>query len=264
MKTLALSIVIPAYNEASTIPLLLDRICQVELIQDMSKEIIVVNDGSTDMTKLILQEYMSANPEMNIRYIEHVRNQGKGAAVQTGIAAASGDYLIIQDADLEYHPEDYNKLLKPVFVGGANVVYGSRFKDGNPHRVLFFMHRIGNRFLTLVSNIFTNLGLTDVHTCYKLFETPLIKSIPLQEKDFAFCPEVTAKIARIPNLRIYEVGISYYGRTYQEGKKIRWRDGFRAIYCMMKYNLFYRNRISPVQPFKVHSETRKVPVGKTL
>ena len=233
-----LSIIIPAYNEAATIGQLLNRVHSVELIRDINKEIIVVNDCSKDDTERAVQTFMNAHPDANIRYFRHKVNQGKGAALHTGIRQARGDYLIIQDADLEYDPREYNLLLPPMVEGFADVVYGSRFMGGNPHRILFFWHSIGNKFLTTLSNALTNLNLTDMETCYKLFRTPLIQGISLREKRFGFEPEVTAKIARIPGVRIYEVGISYFGRTYEEGKKIGWVDGFRAIYCILRYNLF--------------------------
>jgi glycosyltransferase involved in cell wall biosynthesis len=233
-----LSIVIPAYNEGSTIHLILDRIDEVRLIHNIQKEIIIVNDCSKDDTEESIQRYMAAHPHQNIVYYKHEVNQGKGAALHTGITKATGDYVIIQDADLEYDPEEYNLLIHPVFRGQADVVLGSRFLGGNSHRILFFWHSIGNKFLTMLSNMFTNLNLTDMETCYKMFRRPIIQSIQLKEKRFGFEPEVTARIARIPNIRIYEVGISYYGRTYAEGKKIGWKDGFRAIYCIIKYNLF--------------------------
>jgi glycosyltransferase involved in cell wall biosynthesis len=234
-----LSIVIPAYNEARTIHLILNRVAEVKLINDIEKELIIVNDCSTDATEQVLQEYINSHKELNIQYYKHEVNKGKGAAIHTGISKASGDYLIIQDADLEYDPEEYNLLLKPVIRGVADVVYGSRFMGGSPHRILFFWHTIGNKFvLTFLSNVFTNLNLTDMETCYKLFRTSIIQQIELKEKRFGFEPEVTAKIARVPKIRIYEVGISYYGRTYEEGKKIGWKDGVRAIYCILKYNLF--------------------------
>lgn len=233
-----LSIIIPAYNEGRTIHLILDKIKEVRLVGNVTSEIILVNDCSTDNTDAAIKGYMAANPGMNIQYLAHETNKGKGAALHTGIAKASGDYLIIQDADLEYDPQEYNDMLKPVLNGFADVVYGSRFAGANPHRILFFWHSIGNKFLTTLSNMFTNLNLTDMETCYKLFSTKVIQSIPLREKRFGFEPEVTAKIARVPKIRIYEIGISYYGRTYEEGKKIGWKDGFRAIYCILKYGLF--------------------------
>ena len=241
-KPTKLSIVIPAYNEAATIHLILDRIRVVELSENIAKEVIIVNDCSTDDTRAAIQSYMLRHPQLDIQYYEHAVNQGKGAALHSGIRQATGEYLIIQDADLEYDPAEYNDLLKPVLRGMADVVYGSRFSGGKPHRKLFFWHTIGNRFLTFISNVFTNLNLTDMETCYKLFRTDLIQALDLREKRFGFEPEVTAKIARVANVRIYEVGISYYGRTYEEGKKIGWRDGFRAIYCILKYNLFRRRK----------------------
>jgi len=210
----------------------------VRLVNDIEKEIIIINDCSSDTTAEAIKRYCEKNSSLNIHCCEHVVNKGKGAALHTGIAKATGDYIIIQDADLEYDPEEYNDLLQPVLKGNADVVYGSRFMGSNPHRILFFWHTIGNRMLTFLSNMFTNLNLTDMETCYKLFRTSLIKSIQLNDKRFGFEPEVTAKIARIPDVRIYEVGISYYGRTYKEGKKIGWKDGFRAIWCIFKYNLF--------------------------
>lgn len=233
-----LSIVIPAYNEGPTIHFILDKLQRVTLLNNIEKEVIIVNDCSRDNTKEAVKNYMAQNPSLNIQYFEHEVNKGKGAALHTGIQKATGEYLIIQDADLEYDPEEYNLLLKPVLDGFADVVYGSRFMGGNPHRILFFWHTLGNKFLTFLSNMFTNLNLTDMETCYKMFDTKIIQSIPLQEKRFGFEPEVTAKISRIPKIRIYEVGISYYGRTYEEGKKIGWKDGFRAIYCILKYGLF--------------------------
>lgn len=233
-----LSIIIPAYNEAKTIHLILDKVKAVQLNHGIQKEIIIVNDCSKDNTEEAIIDYQASNPDLNIQYVKHQVNKGKGAALHTGIAKASGDYLIIQDADLEYDPEEYNILLKPIFNGFADVVYGSRFIGGKPHRILFFWHSLGNRFLTRLSNIFTNLNLTDMETCYKLFRREIIQNINLRENRFGFEPEVTAKISREKNIRIYEVGISYYGRTYAEGKKINWKDGFRAIYCVLKYGLF--------------------------
>ncbi len=239
-KIHTLSIVIPAYNEGSTIHLILDKISEAELKDGTAKEIILVNDCSTDNTEEAIQEYIQNHPDQNIRYFRHEKNMGKGAALHTGIARATGDYLIIQDADLEYDPREYNDLLAPVKKGFADVVYGSRFSGSNPHRILFFWHTIGNRILTVISNMFTNLNLTDMETCYKLFDTKTIQSLNLKEKRFGFEPEVTAKISRVPGIRIYEVGISYYGRTYEEGKKINWKDGLHAIYCIFKYNTFSR------------------------
>ena len=233
-----LSIVIPAYNEENTIHKILDKIKSVTLVQGLEKEIIIVNDCSSDGTEDAIDRYMKSNPGLSIVYCKHEGNKGKGAALHTGISMAKGDYLLIQDADLEYDPQEYNILLKPIVEGYADVVYGSRFIGGRPHRVLFFWHTIGNKFLTFCSNMFTNLNLTDMETCYKVFKTSIIQNIPLNEKRFGFEPEVTAKIARIPNIRIYEVGISYYGRTYDEGKKIGYKDGFRALYCILKYALF--------------------------
>jgi glycosyltransferase involved in cell wall biosynthesis len=233
-----LSIIIPAYNEGNTIHLILDKIKEVSLVNDIEKEVIIVNDCSKDDTEAAIYKYKLGNPDANIQYFKHEVNKGKGAALHTGISKATGDYLIIQDADLEYDPAEYNDLLKPVVAGFADVVYGSRFMGSNPHRILFFWHTIGNRWLTFASNWFSNLNLTDMETCYKLFNTKLIQSIQLTEKRFGFEPEVTQKIARVPRIRIYEVGISYYGRTYEEGKKIGWKDGVRAIYCILKYGLF--------------------------
>ena len=233
-----LSIIIPAYNEGKTIHFILDKIKQVELINDIQKEIIIVNDFSNDDTDEAVSRYMVANPLLNIQCFKHEFNQGKGAALHTGISKATGEYLIIQDADLEYDPAEYNKLLRPIVNGFADVVYGSRFIGGNAHRILFYWHTIGNKFLTALSNAFTNLNLSDMETCYKLFNTKTIQSIKFKEKRFGFEPEVTAKISRVPKIRIYEVGISYYGRTFEDGKKIGWKDGFRAIYCILKYNIF--------------------------
>lgn len=230
-----LSIVIPAYNEGPTIHRILDKVKEVELIQAVQKEIIIVNDCSKDNTEEAILNYMNKNPQLAITYYKHEVNKGKGATLRTGITKATGDYIIVQDADLEYDPEEYNLLLKPILDGFADVVYGSRFIGGKPHRILFFWHTLGNKFLTFISNMFTNLNLTDMETCYKLFKREYIQSLNLVENRFGFEPEVTAKIARLPNVRIYEVGISYYGRTYLEGKKIGWKDGFRAIYCIVKY-----------------------------
>lgn len=233
-----LSIIIPVFNEGKTIHLILDRVREVQLVNDIQKEIIIVNDCSYDDTEEAIRNYMTANPSLKIQYFKHEKNSGKGAALHTGIARASGEYLVIQDADLEYDPQEYNVLLQPVLRGSADVVYGSRFTGGRPHRLLFFWHSIGNKMLTGLCNMFSNLNMTDMETCYKLFRRDIIQSIVLKEKRFGFEPEVTIKVSRIPDIRIYEVGISYYGRTYAQGKKIGWRDGLRAVYCVFKYGLF--------------------------
>jgi glycosyltransferase involved in cell wall biosynthesis len=253
-----LSIIIPAYNEEKTITLILDRINEVKLIRNIEKEVIIVNDCSTDNTEAIIQNYIGNHASLTInhfKYIKHDVNQGKGAAIHTGIAQATGEYLLVQDADLEYDPGEYNTLLKPIVLGSADVVYGSRFMGGNPHRILFFWHSIGNKFLTFLSNLFSNLNLTDMETGYKLFRTDIIQRIYLHEKRFGFEPEVTAKISMVPTIRIYEVGISYYGRTFAEGKKIGWRDGFRAIYCILKYSLFNNKLLITKPENKVAVET---------
>lgn len=232
-----LTIIIPAYNEERTLAVVLEKVARVHLLRQIRKEVIVINDCSTDRTEQVLLRYRAAHPSDNIVYHKHTVNQGKGAAIQSGIKLATGEFLLIQDADLEYDPGQYNTLLKPILDGYADVVYGSRFMGGSAHRILFFWHSIGNRFLTFLSNLFSNLNLTDMETGYKVFRTNLIQQIALREKRFGFEPEVTAKIAQIPDVRIYEVGISYYGRTYKEGKKINWRDGIRTIYCIFKYGL---------------------------
>jgi glycosyltransferase involved in cell wall biosynthesis len=232
-----LSIIIPAYNEEKTIPLILDKVLAVKPIGNLQKEIVIVNDGSKDNTKKIVEKYISSHPEQRFIFYSQEKNRGKGAAIHKGIELATGDFIIIQDADLEYNPEEYNVLLGPVLDGFADVVYGSRFMGGNPHRILFYWHSIGNKFLTGLSNMFTNLNLTDMETGYKLFRADILKKIKLKEKRFGFEPEVTAKISRLPGIRIYEVGISYYGRTYAEGKKINWMDGIRAMWCIVKYNV---------------------------
>ena len=237
-KINTLSIIIPTYNEEKTIHKILDKIRQVKLINDIKKEIIIVNDFSSDNTEGVINEYIAKHQDTNICYFKLKKNTGKGAALRHGFQNANGEYLIIQDADLEYDPNEYNDLLKPVLDGFADVVFGSRFIGSNPHRILFYWHTIGNKFLTQLSNMFTNLNLTDMETCYKLIKSDIIKAIKLKENRFGFEPEITAKLSRVQNIRIYEVGISYYGRTYDEGKKIGWKDGFRAIWCILKYNIF--------------------------
>ncbi len=236
-----LSIVIPAYNESETIHLILTKIKQIQLLGGLDKEILIVDDCSTDQTQQAVAKYRLENSDLTIRYSRNEINRGKGFSLARGISEAVGDFVIVQDADLEYDPEEYNTLLKPMLYNNADVVYGSRFMGGNPHRILFFWHSIGNRFLTFLSNVATNLNLTDMETGYKLFKREIIQKISLKENRFGFEPEVTAKVARIKGIRIYEVGISYYGRTYDEGKKINWKDGLRAIYCIIKYNYFSKN-----------------------
>jgi glycosyltransferase involved in cell wall biosynthesis len=214
-----LSVVIPAYNEEKTIKSVLTKLTTVELIKNIQMELLVVNDCSKDNTEKEVESFIKENPSVDIKYFKHEVNKGKGAALHTGIKNATGQYLIVQDADLEYDPEEFNILIKPITDGHADVVYGSRFMGGNAHRILFFWHTIGNKFLTFLSNMFSNLNLTDMETCYKLFRTDIIQSLTLKEKRFGFEPEVTAKVSKIKGIRIYEVGVSYYGRTYEEGRK---------------------------------------------
>ena len=230
VQIVKLSIIIPCYNESSTIVSLINAVKQSPV---NDREIIIVDDGSKDGTRDILDKL--SDPE--VRVIFHKVNQGKGAALRTGFQEATGDICIVQDADLEYDPKEFPLVIQPIVEGKADVVFGSRFQSGRPHRVVYFWHRIGNGVLTLMSNFFTDLNLSDMETCYKAFRREVIQSINIRENRFGFEPEVTAKIAKM-NLRIYEVGISYYGRTYDEGKKIGWKDGVRAVYCILKYNLW--------------------------
>ena len=232
-----LSVIIPVYNEENTIERIVwavkDATVEYKNIK-VDKEIIVVDDCSKDNTRATLEKKLEGQVE---KIVYHTVNQGKGAAIRTGIQHMTGDFMVVQDADLEYDPNEYSKLLMPIMDGKADVVYGSRFSGSDAHRVLYFWHFKGNQFLTTLSNMFSNLNLTDMETCYKMFKKEIIQNIQLEQNRFGFEPEVTAKIAKIPNIRIYEVGISYYGRTYQEGKKINWKDGFSAIWCIIRYNL---------------------------
>tara|TARA_R100000935_G_scaffold50402_1_gene76255 strand:- start:1689 stop:2405 length:717 start_codon:yes stop_codon:yes gene_type:complete len=232
-----LSILIPVYNEEKTIISILDALKDLNLNYNLEKEIIIVNDASTDNTQVLIEKFQREYELLNIILYNQTLNKGKGAALHKAIEIANGDIIIIQDADLEYDPSEYNLLLKPIMSGNADVVYGSRFMGGNPHRILFFWHSIGNKFLTFLSNAFTNLNLTDMETCYKMFKSEILKSLNLKEARFGFEPEVTAKVSKISKIRIYEVGISYYGRTYEEGKKINWKDGLHALWCIFKYNV---------------------------
>ncbi len=234
-----LSVVIPVYNESQTICTILQRVNAVSL--PFAKEIIVVDDCSTDGTRDLL-ERQRLDGVSNLDIVCHEINSGKGAALRTGFARSRGDIVIVQDADLEYDPDEYPKLLQPILDGKADVVYGSRFMGGEPHRVLFFWHSVGNRFLTLLSNMLTNLNLTDMETCYKVFKKEVLSRIDIQEARFGFEPEVTAKVAKL-DCRIYEVGISYSGRSYREGKKINWKDGVWALWCILKYNLFAKDNL---------------------
>ncbi|MEM6718200.1 MAG: glycosyltransferase family 2 protein [Bacteroidota bacterium] len=241
MKLTKLSIIIPVYNEAATVRQILEQIKAVQLLNDITKEFVIVDDGSQDASKTLVEEFITENPSLEIQFYQHEKNQGKGASIQTGIAKATGEYLIIQDADLEYNPEEYNLLLEPVIKGEANLVYGSRFAGEKPHRMSYFWHYAGNKVLTFLSNLCIGLKVTDMETCYKLFNTKMIQSLQLTEKRFGFEPEITAKISRIQGIRFQEVGISYDGRLYNEGKKIGWKDGVRAMYCILKYGLLRMN-----------------------
>ena len=235
-----LSVLVACYNEERLILKMLEKVRAVTLIANTEMEVIVVDDASSDNTYSILSHYQELHPAFPLQVYRQDVNKGKGACLHLGIEKCTGNLMVIQDADLEYDPADYNKLLKPILDGHADVVYGSRFRGSEAHRVLFFFHTIGNKFLTFLSNVFTQLNLTDMETGYKMFRSEILKQVRLRENRFGFEPEVTAKISRIKGIRIYEVGISYYGRTFEEGKKISWKDGIRAIYCVFKYNIFYR------------------------
>jgi glycosyltransferase involved in cell wall biosynthesis len=233
-----LSIIIPCYNEETLISAVLEKVLRINLNYDLEKEIIVVNDGSTDNSAIIINQFCEKNTL--VTPIHQPKNTGKGAAIRAALHKTNGDIIIIQDADFEYDPADYNKLIQPIYDGHADVVYGSRFIGAGPHRVLFFFHTIGNKFLTFLSNLFTGLNLTDMETGYKMFKADILKQVNLKENRFGFEPEVTAKVSHIKNIRFYEVGIAYYGRTYNDGKKIKWTDGVYAIWCILMYNIFSR------------------------
>lgn len=235
-----LGVIIACYNEERTIIEIIEKVLKVELTGNISKSIIVVDDASTDGTWMLLQSFVNKYPEAPLQLHRNASNCGKGFSIRKGIEACQESIIIIQDADLEYDPEEYNRLLNPILRGYADVVYGSRFRGSDPHRVLFFFHTIGNKFLTFLSNLFTQLNLTDMETGYKIFRSEVLKGMRLRENRFGFEPEVTARISKLKNIRIYEVGISYFGRTFRDGKKINWTDGLRSIYCIIKYNLFSR------------------------
>jgi glycosyltransferase involved in cell wall biosynthesis len=237
-ENITLSIIIPCFNEEHTIIQLLDKVINVRLIGNLHKEIIIIDDGSTDGSRELISNFILQHPSELLQLYHNERNTGKGACIAFAAPRTTGKYIIIQDADLEYDPEDYNTLLKPLLAGLADIVYGSRFLGIGTHRALLFFHTKGNQFLTALSNLFTQINLTDMETCYKMFTAEILKSIPIKEKRFGFEPEITAKISRIKGIKIFEVGISYFGRTFDEGKKINWKDGLRTIYCIFKYNLF--------------------------
>ena len=230
-----LSVIIPCFNEEETVAEILERVVSAPLPAGMAIEVVVVDDCSTDQSDEAIREFLQYTPGAPVCHVRHDVNQGKGAAIQTALLRVTGDYVLIQDADLEYNPAEYGRLIRPVLEGNADIVYGSRFMGGQPHRILFFWHTLGNKLLTFISNMVTNMNLTDAHTCYKLIRTPILQAIPLEEKRFAFDAELNAKIARLKGVRIYEVGVSYYGRTFAEGKKIRLRDAFRTLWCLLKY-----------------------------
>ena len=237
-KLTRLSVIIPLYNEEATITQILDKLIKVQLAPQITLEIIIVDDGSTDRSIKLVEEFISNYASYPIRLYKQTQNIGKGAAIHKGIQLSTGEYVIIQDADLEYDPEDFKLMIEPVISGKADVVYGSRFKGSKPHRMMFYWHSVGNKILTNLCNLFSNLNLSDMETCYKLVNRRILNSLNLKEKRFGFEPELTIKLSRIPNIRIYEVGIAYYGRSFAEGKKINYKDGFRAIYCILKYGLF--------------------------
>ncbi|MEL6533822.1 MAG: glycosyltransferase family 2 protein [Bacteroidota bacterium] len=237
MKVKKLTFLIPMYNEEMYITSVLDRVRNLALPSPLQSEVIVINDGSTDGSEAKVTTYQKVHPQFPIHYISQPKNLGKGAALHRGIAEATGDFLVIQDADLEYDPTDILRLLEPVLEGKADVLYGSRFIGDRPHRVLYFWHYVGNRWLTMLTNLVTNLNLTDMETCYKVMNTQMVQSLRLREKRFGFEPEVTIKLSRQPKVRIYEVGISYSGRTFAEGKKISWRDGLHALWCIFRYGI---------------------------
>lgn len=235
-----LTILLPCFNEEKFVTEVLQKVVLTSMDWKVEKEIIIVDDGSTDGTRSAIERFIAGHPAQKVKLITHEKNKGKGACIRSGVHHATGEVLIIQDTDLEYDPFEYNKLLRPIVEGHADIVYGSRFRGSEAHRVLFFMHTLGNKLLTFWSNLLTGLNLTDMETGYKMFKTDIIRNIRIKENRFGFEPEITSKISRIKNIRIYEVGISYYGRRYNDGKKIRWKDGLRAFYCVFKYNIFSR------------------------